>query len=181
MRVNSSASENTEVQAWYGLGVLFIAYTVSFIDRTILSLLVEPVKAALSLSDTEVSLLHGLAFAVFYTFLGIPIARLADHYSRKRIITVGILVWSLMTAACGLAGRFSTLFLARVGVGVGEAALSPAAYSLITDLFPKKTASTCSKFVFRGSLCRSWAGIHRWRISRAGSVTKSRRHTATFG
>lgn len=138
MRVNSSASENTELQAWYGLGVLFIAYTVSFIDRTILSLLVEPVKAALSLSDTEVSLLHGLAFAVFYTFLGIPIARLADHYSRKRIITVGILVWSLMTAACGLAGRFSTLFLARVGVGVGEAALSPAAYSLITDLFPKK-------------------------------------------
>lgn len=124
--------------AWYALMVLFIAYTFSFIDRSILSLLVEPIKTSLGLSDTQVSLLHGLAFALFYTFLGIPIARLADTRSRKHIIATGIVVWSVMTAACGLAGRFWTLFLARVGVGVGEAALSPAAFSMLTDLFPKR-------------------------------------------
>ena len=127
----------TSLSSWYGLAILFIAYTVSFVDRTILSLLVEPIKADLYLSDTQISLLHGLAFAIFYTFLGIPIARLADQRSRKLIITTGICVWIIMTAACGLAGRFSTLFLARVGVGVGEAALSPAAYSMISDMFPK--------------------------------------------
>ena len=132
------AEDKTLWGAWYGLAILFVAYTVSFIDRTILSMLVEPIKAALDLTDTEVSLLHGFAFAIFYTFLGIPIARLADYRSRKWIITCGVCVWSLMTAACGLAGRFSTLFLARVGVGVGEAALSPAAYSMISDMFPKR-------------------------------------------
>ncbi|MBT6265240.1 MAG: MFS transporter [Halieaceae bacterium] len=132
------AEERASFDAWYGLAVLFIGYTVSFIDRTILSLLVEPIKTALDLSDTQVSLLHGLAFAIFYTLLGIPIARLADRHSRKYIISVGIFVWSMMTAVCGLADRFSTLFLARVGVGVGEAALSPAAYSMLADMFPKK-------------------------------------------
>lgn len=132
------SDERASVAAWYGLGVLFIAYTFSFIDRTILSLLVEPVKTALSLNDTQVSLLHGFAFAIFYTFLGIPIARLADRLSRRRIITIGIVIWSLMTAACGLANRFATLFVARVGVGVGEAALSPAAYSMIADSFPRR-------------------------------------------
>ena len=130
--------EKSDLDAWYGLAILFIAYTVSFIDRTILSLLVEPIKTSLDVSDTQISLLHGLAFAIFYTLLGIPIARLADRHSRKYIISVGIFVWSMMTAACGLADRFTTLFLARVGVGVGEAALSPAAYSMLADMFPKK-------------------------------------------
>lgn len=133
-----TATQTASPSAWYALGVLFIAYTFSFIDRTIVSLLIEPLKADLQLSDTEVSLLHGFAFAVFYTFLGIPIARLADSYSRKRIIAVGVAVWSLATCLCGLASRFSHLFLARVGVGVGEAALSPAAYSMITDMFPRQ-------------------------------------------
>jgi predicted MFS family arabinose efflux permease len=130
--------ERASPAAWYGLGVLFVAYTFSFIDRSILSLMVEPIKADLGLNDTQVSLLHGLAFAIFYTLLGIPIARLADRRSRKHIIALGIVLWSLMTVACGLAERFLTLFLARVGVGVGEAALSPAAYSMLTDLFPKR-------------------------------------------
>ena len=138
MAVAAGESETASRAAWYGLGVLFLAYTFSFIDRSILSLLVEPIKADLSLSDTQVSLLHGLAFAIFYTLLGIPIARLADHRSRRVIIAAGIVVWSLMTALCGLANRFATLFLARVGVGVGEAALSPAAYSMLTDLFPRR-------------------------------------------
>ena len=127
--------DSNQAGAWYGLTVLLVAYTVSFIDRTILSLLVGPIKADLGISDTQLSLLHGLAFAIFYTILGIPIARLADRYSRRWIITVGVFVWSLMTAACGLARSFWMLFFARVGVGVGEAALSPAAYSMIADYF----------------------------------------------
>ncbi len=126
------------VRSWYAVAVLLIAYTVSFIDRSIVALLVQPIQADLGISDTEISLLYGFAFAIFYTTLGIPIARLADRMSRRRIIAVGIAFWSVMTAACGLAQKFWQLFLARVGVGVGEAALSPAAYSMIADMFPKK-------------------------------------------
>lgn len=118
------------------MAILFVAYTFSFADRYILSLLIEPIKQDLGLSDTKISLLHGLAFAIFYTLMGIPIGRMADRYSRRTIIAAGIVCWSLMTAACGLARQFSQLFAARVGVGVGEAALSPAAFSLISDLFP---------------------------------------------
>lgn len=121
--------------AAYVVGVLFLAYVFSYVDRTILTLLVKPIRDTLQISDTQVSLLHGLAFAVFYTVLGIPIARLADRTNRVRIISIGIVVWSLMTALCGLARNFWQLFLARVGVGVGEAALSPAAYSIMGDYF----------------------------------------------
>ena len=124
--------------SWYAVFILFIAYTISFIDRSILALLVQPIKADLNITDTQISLLHGFAFAIFYTILGIPIARLADSKSRKHIIAIGIVIWSLMTCLCGLASKFWHLFLARVGVGVGEAALSPAAYSMIADLFPKE-------------------------------------------
>lgn len=122
--------------AWYAVAVLFIAYTVSIADRFILSLLIQPIKLDLGLSDTKVSLLHGFAFAIFFTIMGIPIGRLADRYSRRMIIASGIAVWSLMTAACGMAAGYWQLFSARVGVGVGEAALSPPAYSMIADLFP---------------------------------------------
>jgi MFS family permease len=124
--------------AWYVVGVLFLAYTVSYIDRTILTLLVKPIRTTLAISDFEISLLHGLAFAVFYTVLGVPIAWLADRASRRGIIAAGIFAWSFMTALCGLARSFPQMFLARVGVGVGEAALSPAAYSMIADYFPPK-------------------------------------------
>ena len=123
--------------AWYMVSVLMVAYMFSFIDRSILSLLVSPIRADLQISDTQFSLLHGIAFALFYTGLGIPIARLADRYSRKHIISIGIVVWSFATAVCGLAKNFVQLFTARMMVGVGEAALSPAAYSMITDSFPK--------------------------------------------
>lgn len=121
---------------WYTVGVLTVAYVFSFIDRSILTLLVGPIRTDLGISDTQVSLLHGLAFAVFYTVLGIPIASLADRRNRRNIIALGVAFWSLATAACGLAKNFWQLFLARVGVGVGEAALSPAAYSMIADSFP---------------------------------------------
>ena len=122
--------------AWYVLCVLIVAYTLAYVDRTVLTLMVAPIKKSLHLSDVEISLLHGLAFALFYTVLGIPIARLADRHRRTKIIAAGIVIWSAMTAACGLAKTFGQLFAARVGVGVGEAALSPAAYSMLADSFP---------------------------------------------
>lgn len=122
--------------AWYVVGVLTFAYLVAHVDRQILTLLIEPIRHDLNISDTQVSLLGGFAFAVFYTFVGLPIAWLADWRSRRVIIAVGVAFWSVMTAACGLARTFGQLFLARVGVGVGEAALTPAAYSLLTDYFP---------------------------------------------
>ncbi|MEM8501280.1 MAG: MFS transporter [Pseudomonadota bacterium] len=120
----------------YALAILLLAYIFSFIDRQVLSLLVEPMKADLGISDFEVSLLQGMAFALFYTLMGIPIARLADTKRRTLIISIGIALWSAMTCLCGLAKNYTSLFLARVGVGVGEAALSPAAYSMLADLFP---------------------------------------------
>lgn len=125
-------------KAWYAVGVLFIAVIFSFVDRIILSLLVEPIKADLGLSDTDFAWLLGVAFAVFFALFGLPLGRWADRYSRRRIIAVGIFLWSLMTVACGLAGNFWELFLARVGVAVGEAALAPAAFSMISDLFPRE-------------------------------------------
>jgi len=121
---------------WYTVGVLTVAYVFSFIDRSIIALLVGPIRADLGISDTQIGLLHGLAFAVFYTLLGIPVASLADRRNRRNLIAIGVAFWSLATAACGLARNFWQLFVARVGVGVGEAALSPAAYSMIADSFP---------------------------------------------
>ncbi|PTQ13585.1 MFS transporter [Sphingomonas oleivorans] len=115
-----------------------VAYIFSFIDRQILSLLIAPIQADLNIRDTEFALLHGLAFSIFYATAGLPIAGLADRMSRPFIISVGIAVWSAATMLCGLAGSFLHLFAARVGVGAGEAALSPATYSLISDLFPRE-------------------------------------------
>lgn len=131
-----------ERYAWYVVAVLMIAYVCSFVDRQIIALMVEPIRRDLAISDTQMSLLMGLSFALFYSFLGLPIGRLADRGNRRRIIAVGIAVWSLMTAAGGLARNYWQLFTARVGVGVGEAALSPAAYSMIADLFPRKRLGT---------------------------------------
>ena len=126
------------LRAWYAVAVLVLAFVFSFIDRIVIALLVEPIKADLGVSDFGIGLLQGFAFALFYALLGIPIGRLSDRISRRGIIATGIAIWSLMTAACGLARSFFELFLARVGVGVGEAALSPAAYSMIADYFPRE-------------------------------------------
>ena len=124
-----------QAYAWYVVAVLMFAYIVSYVDRSILTLLVEPIKRDVGISDTQVSLLHGFAFALFYTLMGFPIGRFADRRHRVGIIAVGVALWSVMTAMCGLARTFTHLFLARVGVGFGEAALNPAAYSLIADYF----------------------------------------------
>lgn len=122
--------------AWYVVGVLVLAYTFSFIDRQILSLLVVPIRRDLEISDTEMSLLIGFAFALFYTICGLPIGRMVDVQHRIRIIAIGIAFWSAMTALCGVAKTYWQLFVFRMGVGVGEAALSPAAYSILSDYFP---------------------------------------------
>lgn len=123
-------------RGWFAVGVLTLGYTVSFIDRTILSLLIDPIKADLLLSDTQIALLQGLAFGLFYTVMGMPLGWLVDRTSRRRVIGIGVTFWCLMTAACGLAQNFWHLFLARMGVGAGEACLSPAAISMIGDYFP---------------------------------------------
>ncbi|MGV2861895.1 spinster family MFS transporter [Achromobacter sp. AGC39] len=122
---------------WYVVVICMLAYIFSFVDRQILALMIEPIKHDLQLSDTQFSLLHGLAFSLFYAVMGIPIALLADRYSRPRIIAIGVAFWSLATAACGLSRSFAHMFLARIGVGVGEAALSPATYSMLSDMFPR--------------------------------------------
>ena len=123
---------------WYVVFVLVVAYTFSYVDRSILTLMVGPIRAALGITDVELSLLHGLAFAIFYTVLGIPIGRLIDSRRRTPIVAGGITLWSLMTALCGLAHSFGQMFAARIGVGIGEAALSPAAYSMLSDWFSGK-------------------------------------------
>jgi len=122
---------------WYVVVICMLAYIFSFVDRQILALMIEPIKHDLQLSDTQFSLLHGLAFSLFYAVMGIPIALLADRYSRPKIIAIGVAFWSLATAACGLSRSFAHMFLARIGVGVGEAALSPATYSMLSDMFPR--------------------------------------------
>lgn len=125
------------ILAWGIVAAFFIAYIFSFIDRMIIGLLVESIKADLGLSDTQIGLLQGLAFAIFYTVAGIPIGRIIDRAPRMPIVALGIAVWSLMTAVCAAVTNFWQFFIARMGVGVGEAVLSPAAYSVISDSFPK--------------------------------------------
>ena len=126
----------------YVLVLLFVVYVFNFIDRQILAILIEPIKADLGVSDTAIGFLTGITFALFYTFAGIPIARLADTRARRTIIAVGLAVWSAMTAASGLVRTFTELALARIGVGVGEAALVPPAHSLLSDYFPPARRAT---------------------------------------
>ncbi|MGA0018518.1 MAG: spinster family MFS transporter [Steroidobacteraceae bacterium] len=122
--------------AWYVVVVLLLAYILAFVDREIIALLVPDIKASLQISDTQMSLLLGGAFAVFYTFFGVIIAWFADRGNRRWLIFAGVTFWSLMTAACGFATSYAALFLARVGVGAGEAALNPSALSILKDYFP---------------------------------------------
>lgn len=124
--------------SWYVVVVLMLAYVFAFLDRQILALLVDPIKRDIGLTDFQMSLLLGPAFAFFYVTLGIPVGRLADRRSRRTIIGVGIAIWSVMTAACGLAKTFTHLLIARIGVGVGEATLQPCATSVISDYFPRE-------------------------------------------
>lgn len=131
----------------YTVFMLFIAYTLGSIDRTILSLMVDPVRADLNLSDFEIGLLQGLAFVIFYVIAGIPIGRLTDRVNRRNLLATGIAFWCVATASCGLASNFVQLFVARMGVGVGEATLGPTSASIISDYFdPSKRALALSVY-----------------------------------
>jgi MFS family permease len=122
--------------AWYALGVICFGYVFAFIDRSIVGLLAPDIQKDFSLNDTQMGLLQGMAFAIFYTIFGIPLGWSADRFNRKWLLTGGMTVWSLMTAACGFAPGFMPLFVMRMGVGVGESTLNPCASSLISDYFP---------------------------------------------
>ncbi|MGB0343555.1 MAG: spinster family MFS transporter [Parvibaculales bacterium] len=126
----------------YALGILVVVYTFNFIDRQILSILLEPVKTELGLSDTAMGMLTGFAFAMFYATLGIPIARYADRSNRRNLIAAALSIWSLFTALSGLAANFWHLLIARIGVGVGEAGCSPPAHSMIADYYPAEQRAT---------------------------------------
>jgi len=138
----------SEAYAWYVVGLLTLVYVLSFLDRQILSLMVVDLKAGLSLDrDWQVGFLMGPAFAVFYTLFGFPFGRLADTANRSRVVACGLAVWSVMTVGCGLARHFWQMALMRVGVGIGEASLSPSAYSIISDYFaPAKLARAISVY-----------------------------------
>lgn len=124
------------LSAWLLLALLMVASIVSFVDRQVVAIVVEPMKADLAISDSQIGWLYGV-FAVFYALAAWPIAFLADRYSRKHIIAVGIFFWSVMTILCGLSRQFYHVFWARIGVGVGEASLGPATVSMVGDMFPK--------------------------------------------
>ncbi|WP_057882885.1 spinster family MFS transporter [Tsuneonella troitsensis] len=152
-----TADRNVRVTLW----ILLIVYIFNFLDRQIVNILAEPIKGELGLSDTQLGLLAGPAFAVFYALLGIPIARYADKEgtNRVRLIAASLAVWSAMTAVCGLAQNFVQLLLARIGVGVGEAGCTPAAHSLITDSVPPEKRSSAIAFYGLGVPVGSLLGL----------------------
>ena len=135
----------------YVVFLLFLASAFSFVDRQILSILFEPIKAEFDLSDTQLGFLGGIAFALTYSIMGVPLAMLADRRGRKGIITASLAVFSIMTAFCGAAGSFATLTLARIGVGIGEAGVNPSSSSMIADLFPKEKRSTPMAIIAAGA------------------------------
>jgi MFS family permease len=128
--------------AWYALTLFVVVYVFNFIDRQIVSILAESIKADLKLDDGQIGFLYGTAFAVFYALFGIPLGRLADSWYRGRLMAIGLALWSSMTALSGFAQSYGMLAAARVGVGIGEASASPAAYSMIADYFPKERRAT---------------------------------------
>jgi MFS family permease len=128
--------------AKYVLGLLVLVYAMNFIDRQILAILAEDIKRDLKLSDADLGFLYGTAFAVFYALFGIPLGRLADNWVRTRLLSIGLFVWSAMTALSGLSANFLQLSLARVGVGIGEASASPSAFSMLSDWFPREKRAT---------------------------------------
>ncbi len=169
--------------ASYLLSLLFIAYIFSFIDRSILALLVGPIRDDFGITDFEFSLIQGAAFSLLYTVAGLPLGRLADRYSRKLIVSGSVFFWSAATCACGMTKNFTQLFVARMAVGAGEAGLSPPAYSLILDSFrPRHVGYAMSfyklgvkvgagiAFVIGGILYDYWAGVGNISVPLMGEI-----------
>lgn len=136
--------------AYYALGMLTLVYAFNFIDRQLLAILQESIKADLSLSDSQLGLLTGFAFAIFYVTAGIPIARWADHANRRNIVAGSLFIWSFMTALSGMVQNYTQLVLARIGVGIGEAGGSPPSHSMISDIFPPNRRATALGFYSTG-------------------------------
>jgi MFS family permease len=160
----SATNETAAVQGragspWWAVAVFCFAAIVSYLDRQALNLVVDPLRATLQISDTDVSLLQGAAFAVIYATAGLPLGRLADRVRRRNLVIAGVVLWSLATIWCGLAGSFAELFLARLLVGVGEAALAPCVTSMIADLFPPARRGTATSCFLMGMLIGSAASI----------------------
>lgn len=160
--------------AYYVLGVLFVVYIFNFIDRQILAILLEPIKKDLQVSDTALGFLTGFAFAVFYTFAGLPLARIADRWVRRSLIAISLAMWSIMTAVSGLSRNFTDLALARIGVGIGEAGASPPAHSILSDYFPPEKRATVLAFyasgIYVGVGLGYWLGgwindVYGWRTA----------------
>ncbi|QUL37483.1 MFS transporter [Erythrobacter sp. JK5] len=167
--LGEQADQSVPAYSWYALGVLVVIYVLNFVDRNIISILAEYIKADLGLRDDQIGFLYGTAFGVFYALFGIPLGKLADSWHRVRLMTVGLAVWSAFTALSGFAKNFTTLSVARIGVGVGEATASPSAYSLISDWFPKKMRATALAIYSSGlyigggvSLLIGGAIVERW-------------------
>jgi predicted MFS family arabinose efflux permease len=135
--VPTDAAAKPSIRRYYVLALLTAVYAFNFLDRTIFNVLIEPIKKEFALSDTTMGLLAGFGFVLFYSLLGIPIARIADRIDRRNIVAVALAFWSAMTVFCGMANSVATLALARIGVGVGESAGTPASQSIIADLFSK--------------------------------------------
>ncbi|WP_162558820.1 MFS transporter [Sphingorhabdus sp. EL138] len=149
-REHSETEEGNLAYPSYVLFVLCLASVISFLDRQIINLLVDPIKADMGLSDTQISLLQGFAFALFYSLAAIPLGRMVDGRNRKKIIALGMVLWSFATALCGLSRYFWQLFVARMIVGIGEATLFPGGFSMLADYFPRKTL-TRALSIFNGS------------------------------
>jgi len=158
----------------YVLGLLLVVYASNFLDRQILAILLQPIKQDMGLSDTQLGLLSGIAFALFYATLGIPLARWADKHNRVNLISACITIWSGMTALSGMAGNFLQLLLARIGVGIGEAGCSPPAHSIIADYFKADARARAMAIYFLGLPLGSMLGyllggwvneLYGWRVA----------------
>lgn len=170
-QVQGEAAEDGKVPgySWYVLTILVVIYVLNFVDRNIISILAEDIKADLGLRDDQIGFLYGTAFGVFYALFGIPLGKLADSWHRVRLMTLGLAIWSAFTALSGFAKNFMMLGAARIGVGVGEATASPSAYSLISDYFPRKMRATALAIYSSGlyigggvSLLIGGAIVERW-------------------
>ena len=153
--VRTSSAHSNSRYAWYVATVLMFCYTLSFVDRQILSLLVSPIKEDLKINDTLIGLLQGLSFALFYAIMGLPLGRIADYANRRNLIAICIALWSLFTAGCAATRSFATLFLARIGVGIGEAGLNPASFSILSDYFSKERLGAAVSLFYVGNLLGS--------------------------
>ncbi|OYX36310.1 MAG: hypothetical protein B7Y99_02425 [Caulobacterales bacterium 32-69-10] len=172
MTSTADAAPRRSLYPYVVLGVLLVVYILNYLDRQLVSILVEPIRKELGFSDTQLGLITGLVFAVFYSICGVPVAWMADRMNRVRIVAVACGLWSLFTGACGLAGSFTQLALARVGVGIGEAGGVPPSYAILSDYFPPfRRGLAMGLFslgiplgVFFGGAYGAWASSHwGWR------------------